>query len=67
MRGHDREVGALAWSVDGKLATVGDDYYVRCWAEDRERAADLRVGGETGGRRWACGWADVGDDWDVEE
>ncbi|KAF7531910.1 hypothetical protein G7054_g8419 [Neopestalotiopsis clavispora] len=64
VRGHDREVGALAWTDQGKLVTVGDDYLVRCWSEDRERAKDLRTGGETEGRRWGCGWADVGEDWD---
>ncbi|KAL7625796.1 hypothetical protein AAE478_005019 [Parahypoxylon ruwenzoriense] len=64
IRGHDKEVGALAWTNEGKLVTVGDDYHIRCWSEGREEAADLRMGGETGGRRWGCGWADVGEDWD---
>jgi len=63
VRGHDKEVGALTWTHDGSLVTVGDDFLVRCWREDRERAADLRTGGEAGGRRWGCGWADVGDAW----
>ncbi|CAJ2507824.1 Uu.00g090100.m01.CDS01 [Anthostomella pinea] len=64
VRGHEREVGSLAWTNQGKLVTVGDDYLIRCWSERRDDAADLRTGGETGGRRWGCGWADVGDDWD---
>ncbi|KAI1485547.1 WD40-repeat-containing domain protein [Biscogniauxia mediterranea] len=64
VRGHDREVGSVSWTNEGKLITVGDDYLIRCWSEGREDAADLRTGGETGGRRWGCGWADVGDDWD---
>ncbi|KXJ93096.1 hypothetical protein Micbo1qcDRAFT_161016 [Microdochium bolleyi] len=64
VRGHDREVGALAWTNEGSLVTVGDDYLVRCWREDPAQATDLRTGGETEGRRWGCGWADVGDDWD---
>ncbi|KAI1849446.1 hypothetical protein JX266_004941 [Neoarthrinium moseri] len=64
VRGHDREVGALAWTQRGRLVTVGDDYLVRCWGEARNEARDLRLGGETGGRRWGCGWADVGEDWD---
>lgn len=64
VRGHDREVGAVAWTSEGKLVTVGDDFSIRCWGEDRAKAADLRTGGETEGRRWGCGWADVGDDWD---
>ncbi|KAL2023933.1 hypothetical protein VTK56DRAFT_710 [Thermocarpiscus australiensis] len=63
VRGHGKEVGAVAWTSGGKLVTVGDDFLVRCWSEDRERAADLRLGGETEGRRWGCGWADVGDEW----
>jgi WD40 repeat protein len=61
VRGHDREVGALSWTNGGKLVTVGDDYLIRCWSEGREEARDLRVGGEGGGRRWGCGWADVGE------
>ncbi|KAK4127844.1 WD40 repeat-like protein [Parathielavia appendiculata] len=64
VRGHGKEVGAVAWTSEGKLVTVGDDFIVRCWSEDRERAADLRLGGETEGRRWGCGWADVGDEWE---
>lgn len=58
IRGHDREVGAVAWTSEGELVTVGDDYIVRCWREG-EAARDLRVGGEDEGRRWGCGWADV--------
>jgi WD40 repeat protein len=67
VRGHDREVGALAWTQRGNLITVGDDYLIRCWRENRETARDLRVGGEGEGRRWGCGWADVGDGWDGDE
>ena len=67
VRGHDREVGAVTWTYDGKLVTVGDDFSIRCWSEDRAKAADLRTGGETEGRRWGCGWADVGDDWDLPD
>lgn len=66
IRGHDREVGALAWTFDGELVTVGDDFIVRCWREG-EKARDLRVGGEESGRRWGCGWADVGADYDDDE
>ncbi|KAI0398350.1 WD40-repeat-containing domain protein [Xylariaceae sp. FL0594] len=67
VRGHEREVGSVAWTSEGKLVTVGDDYQIRCWREDRARAADLRTGGETGGRRWGCGWADVEEDWDLTD
>ena len=64
VRGHAKEVGAVAWTSGGRLVTVGDDFLVRCWSEDRGRAADLRTGGEGEGRRWGCGWADVGDAWE---
>jgi len=67
VRGHSREVGALSWTSEGKLVTVGDDYLVRCWGEDRAHAAALRTGGEGEGRRWASGWADVEANWDEEE
>jgi hypothetical protein len=67
VRGHDKEVGAVAWTNEGRLVTVGDDYLIRCWSEGREQASDLRLGGETEGRRWGCGWADVGDKWDGDQ
>lgn len=71
VRGHAKEVGALAWgSQGGQLVTVSDDYLIRCWREDdagAARARDLRVGGESGGRRWGCGWAEVSGDWDAAE
>ncbi|KAL8741152.1 MAG: hypothetical protein Q9190_006212 [Brigantiaea leucoxantha] len=32
------------------------------------RARDLRKGGESEGRRWGCGWAEIeGEEWDKEE
>lgn len=58
IRGHEREVGALTWTSEGELVTLGDDFIARCWREGTS-ARDLRFGGETGGRRWGCGWADV--------
>ncbi|KAB5550963.1 WD40-repeat-containing domain protein [Coniochaeta sp. 2T2.1] len=67
VRGHDKEVGPLAWTRGGKLVTVGDDYHVRCWGEDWAQAADLRRGGEVSGRRWNCGWADVGETWEGDD
>ncbi|KAI2623152.1 WD40 repeat-like protein [Hypoxylon sp. NC1633] len=67
IRAHRSEVGGLTWSKEGKLVTVGDDYTVRLWNEDREQAADLRTCGEFGGKRWRCGWADVGEDWDESD
>lgn len=69
VRGHSREVGALAWSNDGHLVTVSDDYLIRCWRGDDSgvSARDLRVQGEAEGRRWRCGWADVEAGWDADE
>ena len=67
IRGHDREVGSVCWTHDGDLITVGDDYYVRCWREDGDAARDLRMNGESEGRRYACGWADVEEDYDEED
>lgn len=65
VRGHEEhEVGAVSWTNEGKLVTSGDDFLIRCWNEGQEEAADLRTGGETGGRRWGCGWADVAEDFD---
>ena len=61
IRGHEKEVTAVAWNFDGSLTTVSDDFTVRCWREDANIARQLRQGGEAGGRRWMCGWADVGD------
>ncbi|RFU34939.1 hypothetical protein B7463_g1426, partial [Scytalidium lignicola] len=63
IRGHDREVGSLTWTSNGELVTVGDDFLVRCWREGPD-ARDLRIGGEQEGRRWGCGWADVGETYD---
>ena len=65
IRGHDREVGSLAWTAEGKLVTVGDDFIIRCWQEG-EDARRLRTGGEGEGRRGGCGWADVSETYDEE-
>lgn len=66
VRGHGREVSSLSWTSNGELICADDDWNVRCWREGRD-ARDLRMGGETGGRRWGCGWADVEEDYDDEE
>ena len=69
IRGHCKEVTGLTWTAAGELITVGDDYTVRCWREGNgEAARDLRIGGEKNGRRWGCGWAELGNDkeWDEE-
>lgn len=69
VRGHNKEVGALAWSRDGSLVTVSDDYLVRCWrdSDGGAMAKDLRTGGEVEGRRWGSGWSSVEEDWDRDE
>ena len=66
IRGHDREVGSLAWTAEGALVTAGDDFIIRCWREG-EDARDLRTGGEAEGRRWGCGWADVSEKYDEDD
>lgn len=66
VEGHKKEVSAVSWSVDGELITVSDDYSARCWREGPD-ARDLRVGGETEGRRWKCGWADIEDQYDDDD
>lgn len=64
IRGHDREVGSLAWTSAGELVTIGDDYLVRVWREGRKKARSLRVEGEAGGARWASGWAEMEEGYD---
>ncbi|KAI4241074.1 MAG: hypothetical protein LQ352_007503 [Teloschistes flavicans] len=65
VRGHSSEVTGLSWAHGGELITVSDDFTARCWREDGERARELRIGGEGEGKRWGCGWADVGEEgWD---
>ncbi len=66
VRAHAREVGPLAWSSEGELITVSDDKTIRVWREG-DMARNLRVGGETGGRRWGHGWAEVDAEYDEEE
>ncbi|CAK7263172.1 hypothetical protein SEPCBS57363_000433 [Sporothrix epigloea] len=67
IRGHEnKEVGAVSWTNNGSLVSVGDDHIIRCWREDRGKASILRKGGEGEGRRWASGWADV-EGWDDSE
>jgi len=60
VRGHEKEVTDVAWSVNGDLVTISDDYQARCWRDDDGgvEAEQLRDCGEDEGRRWACGWAE---------
>lgn len=67
VRGHSKEVTGLTWTQRGELVTVGDDYTGRCWREKGDEARALRVGGEGGGRRWGCGWAEAEGAWDEDD
>ena len=67
IRGHNKEVTSLTWTHDGDLVTIGDNFAARCWREDAEKARELRACGESGGKRWKCGWADVDLSWDEDE
>ncbi|EME47964.1 hypothetical protein DOTSEDRAFT_123305 [Dothistroma septosporum NZE10] len=67
VRAHTKEVTSLAWTTQGNLITVSDDFSARCWREDATMAKELRGMGEVGGGRWRCGWAEVGPDWDDKE
>ncbi|CAI7590100.1 unnamed protein product [Penicillium crustosum] len=66
IEGHQKEVTGLSWTPSGELITVSDDYSARCWREGSE-ARELRNGGETEGKRWMCGWADMKDSIDDED
>ena len=60
----DREVTSTAWSVDGELVSLGDDYRVRCWREDEEVARRLRLAKDG---RGGCGWAEFDGEEEEEE
>ncbi|KAL6702840.1 hypothetical protein ACN47E_000867 [Coniothyrium glycines] len=66
IRGHDAEVTSVSWARNGSLISVSDDFRVRRWKEGSE-ARELRIGGESEGRRWQCGWASVGESYDDED
>lgn len=63
VNGHRKEVTSLSFAKGGELISVGDDFDVRCWREG-DRARELRKGGEAGGKRWGCGWAEATQGWD---
>lgn len=65
-RAHVKEVSSLTWTYGGELVTVSDDFTARCWREGQQ-AQELRLGGETGGQRWASGWAEALPGVDDEE
>jgi WD40 repeat protein len=66
VRGHDAEVTSVTWAQNGSLVSVSDDFRVRRWQEG-SGARELRLGGETEGKRWMCGWADVRAGYDEDE
>ncbi|TWU72140.1 hypothetical protein ED733_003196 [Metarhizium rileyi] len=67
LHAHSREVTTLNWSHDGKLVTASDDYFVRHWQSDGEKARHLRQVGDFGGERHLAGWADAEPAWDHDE
>ncbi|KAF2088032.1 WD40 repeat-like protein [Saccharata proteae CBS 121410] len=56
VRGHGNEVSNVAWTSEGELVSI-----------DGDQARELRGVGEAEGRRWGCGWAEVGEGWDDED
>lgn len=66
IRGHDAEVTSVSWTKSGSLISVGDDFRVRRWKEG-SRARELRLNGETEGKRWQCGWAVAPEGYDEDE
>ncbi|KAF1847167.1 WD repeat-containing protein-like protein [Cucurbitaria berberidis CBS 394.84] len=66
IRGHDAEVTSVSWARNGSLISVSDDFRVRRWKEG-SMARELRIGGESEGKRWQCGWADAREGYDDEE
>ncbi|RMD43541.1 hypothetical protein DV735_g1531, partial [Chaetothyriales sp. CBS 134920] len=69
IKGHNKEVTAVTWTVEGNLVSIGDDFKTRCWRQDKARARALRKGYDGDVERWASGWADVrkGFDDDAED
>lgn len=61
VEGTSREVSSVKWTADGQLVSISDDYSVRFWSADAEKARFLRNCGDFGGERFNAGWADVVD------
>ncbi|KAI1624674.1 WD40-repeat-containing domain protein [Exophiala viscosa] len=65
VKGHRKEVTAVAWTHNGNLVTTADDYTTRCWREDADEARALRLNTERDAyARYMSGWADVLDGYD---
>lgn len=67
IEGHSKEVTGAAWTREGSLTTISDDFHARCWRENSNEARELRMSGGKGGRRWMSGWADVDESYDEDE
>ncbi|CAI4210437.1 unnamed protein product [Parascedosporium putredinis] len=61
VEGTSREVSSVKWTADGQLVSISDDYSVRFWSADADKARFLRNCGDFGGERFNAGWADVVD------
>lgn len=55
------------WSDGDSRGGTQEDYEEASDMVTRPSARELRTKGEGEGRRWGCGWADVGSDWDADE
>ncbi|KIX08572.1 uncharacterized protein Z518_03228 [Rhinocladiella mackenziei CBS 650.93] len=67
VNGHQREVTAVAWALNGNLITTADDCTTRCWREDADRARALRLNTDRDLMRNQSGWAEVRDGYDDDE
>jgi WD40 repeat protein len=64
--GHRREVTGLAWSHDGDLVTLSDDFSARCWREDAALARCIRQK-RLDGYEQRCGRAEVEEGFDEDD
>lgn len=55
------------WSNGDRNSGIPKDAEEESDNVSRPSARDLRTKGEGEGRRWGCGWADMGSDWDADE
>lgn len=67
VNGHKKEVTAVTWLTDGSLVTTADDYSVRAWHQDLDKARNLRLNTERDVRRNLSGWAAVTPGFDDDE
>jgi WD40 repeat protein len=59
IEGTTKEVSSVKWADDGTLVSISDDYSIRFWKHDAEKARFLRTCGYFGGHRHMAGWADI--------